>query len=184
MAKAAQHKEKIVRSAVRLFREKGYAGTGLAEILELSGAPKGSLYHYFPGGKDELTIAAVESAGEVVASTLKTLAAESQSPQEFVQHYCHLLAGWMEASNYKAGCPIATVILETVPKSVELTQACQAVYESWTTIIASVYLNAGHSETESFKKAKQIMALIQGRLLLTRLYQSTELLRDCDNILV
>ncbi|HXA37556.1 MAG TPA: helix-turn-helix domain-containing protein, partial [Phenylobacterium sp.] len=77
MAMPAQHRQAIVRAAVALFRKQGFAATGLAEILERSGAPKGSLYHYFPGGKGELGEAVVRQAGATVTDTLSRLRDEA-----------------------------------------------------------------------------------------------------------
>ncbi len=59
MPNIAKHKDNIVVAAMSLFRRQGYASTGLNQILQESGAPKGSLYHYFPGGKEQLGLAAV-----------------------------------------------------------------------------------------------------------------------------
>jgi TetR/AcrR family transcriptional repressor of lmrAB and yxaGH operons len=63
MSAAAKHRDAIVQSAVALFRKQGYAGTGLSDILGASGAPKGSLYYYFPNGKISIGVAAIEFAG-------------------------------------------------------------------------------------------------------------------------
>ena len=71
MAATALHKESLIRTAMRLFRRQGYASTGLNQILAESGAPKGSLYHYFPGGKEELAVAAVTLAGSMVKQLLE-----------------------------------------------------------------------------------------------------------------
>ena len=101
MAAAAKHRDALLAASVRLFRQKGYAGTGLSEILQESGAPKGSLYHYFPGGKVEIGAEAVQLAGKTVTRTLKDLAAKTDGPGALVSHYLDLLAGWMAASDYR-----------------------------------------------------------------------------------
>jgi len=64
MGKAAIHKASLVRAAMRLFRRQGFASTGLQQILSASGAPKGSLYHYFPNGKEALGAAAIELSAD------------------------------------------------------------------------------------------------------------------------
>jgi TetR/AcrR family transcriptional repressor of lmrAB and yxaGH operons len=69
-----KHRQPIVNAAVTLFRQQGYAGTGLNDIVDASGAPKGSLYHYFPAGKATIAVAAVEEAGRRVAETMAKLA--------------------------------------------------------------------------------------------------------------
>ena len=178
MATVALHRDKLIQAAIRLYREKGYANTGLSEILKLSGAPKGSLYHYFPGGKEELTAIAVTVAGQVVARTLLDLLEQSSSPQAFVAAYCELLAGWMEGSRFKSGCPIATTVLEAVPFSARITQACQAAFGQWINIIAPVFERAGLGKQEAQNQAEHVIATIEGALLLARLQQSAVPIRN------
>src|ERR1700678_1862321 len=106
MAMPAQHRQALIRAAVALFRKQGFAATGLSEILARSGAPKGSLYHYFPGGKAELGEAAVRQAGATVTHTLGALRDQAPNAAELIRRYVDLLATWMRKSNWRDGCPI------------------------------------------------------------------------------
>ena len=115
MARAALHKENLVRTAMRLFRRQGYASTGLQQIVAESGAPKGSLYHYFPNGKEALGEAAVTLAGRLVREMLEGHAAKHADPVAFLRAYCRTMAGWMKESRFRSGCPVATTLLETAP---------------------------------------------------------------------
>ena len=85
MSRAAQHKDNLVQTAMRLFRRRGYASIGLQEILQESGAPKGSLYHYFPEGKVSLGAAAVDLAGQMINELLTDLANRHKKPEQFVK---------------------------------------------------------------------------------------------------
>ena len=85
MAQLPRHRRAIVETAVRLFRKQGYAATGLNQIVEESGAPKGSLYHYFPDGKLAIAAEAVRLAGETVQRTLTELAEQNARLVEAVQ---------------------------------------------------------------------------------------------------
>ena len=100
MAAAAKHREALLAASVRLFRQKGYAATGLAEILAESGAPKGSLYHYFPGGKAEIGAEAVKLAGKTVTRTLKELAEDDTDD--------FMAASWADPKALKRGLTGAT----------------------------------------------------------------------------
>jgi len=82
-----------VRAAATLFRRNGYAATGINEIAELAGAPKGSLYHYFPDGKQQIGEAAVRLAGKSVVVTLEKLELQHETTAAVIQAYCRLLAG-------------------------------------------------------------------------------------------
>jgi TetR/AcrR family transcriptional regulator, lmrAB and yxaGH operons repressor len=178
MANAAQHKDNLVRTAMRLFRQQGYASTGLQQILAESGAPKGSLYHYFPNGKEALGRAAVELAGDLIAEMLSGLAARHKQPKTFVKAYCEVMAGWMEESEFRSGCPIATTMLETAPHSPALTEAGNRAIDRWIEIAASVFANAGASQREAKTKAQLLVATMEGALLLARIRQSPRPILD------
>ena len=105
MAAKPKHRDAIVQAAVTLFRRKGYSGTGLNDIVALSGAPKGSLYHYFPRGKAAIAEAAVRSSGRNVAETLNRLAKDHKSAGKLVRAYGTLIGGWMAKSKFVDGSP-------------------------------------------------------------------------------
>src|SRR5262245_17035442 len=172
MANAAQHKDNLVRTAMRLFREQGYASTGLQQILTESGAPKGSLYYYFPDGKEALGRAAVELAGELIAQMLSSLAARHKQPKAFIKAYCEVMAGWMEGSEFRSGCPIATTMLETAPHSPALTEAGARAIDRWIEIAASVFVHAGLPQRGARTRAQLLYATMQGAFLLARIRQS------------
>jgi len=87
MPAVPKHRQPIINTAVTLFRRQGYSRTGLNEIVEMSGAPKGSLYHYFPLGKSSIGVAAVKEAGCRVAATLTKLAEECRSTGELLRRH-------------------------------------------------------------------------------------------------
>ena len=178
MANAAQHKENLVRTAMRLFRQQGYASTGLQQILAESSAPKGSLYHYFPDGKEALGRAAVELAGGLIARMLTGLAERHKQPKAFVKAYCEVMAGWMEESEFRSGCPIATTMLETAPYSPALTEAGARAIDRWIEIVATVFVNAGLSQREAKARAQLLIATMEGALLLARIRQSPRPILD------
>ncbi len=96
MAAAPKHRQGLVRAAASLFRRQGYAGTGTSQILAVSGAPRGSLYHDFPQGKQQIAQAAVEYAGELVTATLARLIEHEPTPRAALREYGRLLAGWLQ----------------------------------------------------------------------------------------
>lgn len=178
MANAAKHKDALVHTAMRLFRQQGYASTGLQQILAESGAPKGSLYHYFPGGKEELAEAAVRLGSKLKGDMLVGHAGRHKSPAAFVKAYCTTMATWMEESEFRSGCPIATTMLETAPDSPELTRAGAEALDHWIGIVAPVFLAAGASKAEARTKAQALIAAMEGALLLARVRQSSRPIMD------
>ncbi|MEQ8282493.1 MAG: TetR/AcrR family transcriptional regulator [Parvibaculum sp.] len=178
MGAAARHREKLIGSAIALFRRKGYAATGLNEILAASGAPKGSLYHYFPKGKEELGAEAVQQAGAAVTATLRQLHDTTETATAFLDAYCALLAGWVEKSGYRDGCPIATTLLETLPQSERIGAAGRAAFDEWTAIIAAVHARDGMGPEAARARAEFDLAAIEGALLLMRVRQSAAPLQN------
>ena len=110
MSAPPRHRGAIVRAAATLFRRNGFAATGINEIAEVSGAPKGSLYHYFPDGKDQIAEAAMRFAGAGLVATLEKLEQEHDIAASMIRAYCRLLAGWMAKSGFRDGCPISTTL--------------------------------------------------------------------------
>lgn len=164
---------------MRLFREQGYASTGLQQILAESGAPKGSLYYYFPGGKEELGRAAIEHAGTRIAEMLSEAEARHpDDPAAFVTRYCKTMAGWMKESGFQSGCPVATTLLETAPQSPEMTAAGNRVFDSWIEIMARVFAADGSPRRSARRQAEQLLASMQGALLLARVRRSVRPILD------
>jgi TetR/AcrR family transcriptional repressor of lmrAB and yxaGH operons len=174
LGKARIHRDNLVAAAVRLFRRQGYASTGLQQILLESGAPKGSLYHYFPAGKEAVGEAAVELAGRLVAETLEALAAEHADPGAFVEAWFSQYADWMAASDYGSGCPIATTLLETAPRSRPITAAGLLAVERWAGIVARVLARTGMPPDRARDHARRAIAALEGALILARIEQSRE----------
>lgn len=172
MARAAKHKQELVRTAMRLFRRQGYASTGLQQIVDESGAPKGSLYHYFPSGKEALAEAAVEMAGGMIRQMLEAHAARALAPKSFVQAWCRTMAGWMEESGFQSGCPIATTLLETAPRSRAVSAAGRRAVDGWIDVIAGVLESDGSARREARRRAELLVAAMEGALILSRIRQS------------
>lgn len=178
MPDAARHKENLVRTAMRLFRRQGYASSGLAQILAESGAPKGSLYHYFPEGKEALGEAAVVLAGDKIREMLEGHAERHRSPASFLRAYARTMAGWMEESGFESGCPIATTLLETAPGSARIREAGERAIDGWAGVIGGVFERAGLPRARSRRRARLVVSAMEGALIVARVQQSTRPIQD------
>jgi TetR/AcrR family transcriptional repressor of lmrAB and yxaGH operons len=183
VANVAKHKENLVRAAMRLFRRQGYASTGLQQILAESGAPKGSLYHYFPSGKEAVGAAAVGMAAGMVRAMLVDLAARHPDPPAFLRAYCRVMAGWMKESGFRSGCPIATTLLENAPQSPTITAAGQRAVDGWIEVVAGVLANGGMKRREALRRAQVIVAAMEGALILSRVRRSTRPILDVATLI-
>jgi len=177
------HKEKLVRTAMRLFRRQGYASTGLQQIVAESGAPKGSLYHYFPSGKKALGEAAVTLAGGMILEMLSELAARHPEPKAFLRAYCRVMAEWMAESGFRSGCPVATTLLETAPGSPAITAAGARALDGWIGVVAGVLSDGGMAPREARSRAQLIVAAMEGALLLSRVRRSTRPILDVAKLI-
>lgn len=168
-----RHRQPIVDAAVRLFRRQGYAGTGLNDIVDASGAPKGSLYHYFPAGKASIAVAAVEEAGRRVAETMTSLANETRSTGDLLRAHARLLSGWMRKSGFKDGCPITTVLLELAPKERAVAEAGRKAYAARIDVLKRKLISDGFSPVGAGRLAVLCVSALQGALIQARVDRSS-----------
>lgn len=177
MSSHPNHREHLIQAALRLFRRQGYAGTGLREILEHSKAPKGSLYHYFPGGKEELGREALAAGGRAVERTLDGILASTRTGDEFILRYMHGLADWLAQSGFRDGCPIATTILELAPDSTPISEAGKAAIDRWIERISQAFIRDGMQEQVARDRALLTVAVTEGALIVARAQRSAEPIR-------
>ena len=155
-----------------LFRQRGFARTGLNDIVDTSGAPKGSLYHYFPLGKSSIAVAAVEEAGRRVVATLEKLASECGSTGELLRAHARLLAGWMQKSGFRNGCPITTVLLELAPHERAVSEAGRKAYAARLSILSRKLVEDGFAKARADALAVLCTSALQGALIQARIERS------------
>jgi TetR/AcrR family transcriptional repressor of lmrAB and yxaGH operons len=172
MPAVPRHRQPIINAAVTLFRRQGFARTGLNDIVDVSGAPKGSLYHYFPDGKSSIAVAAVEEAGRRVAATVAKLADECGSTGELLRAHARLLAGWMRGSGFRNGCPITTVLLELAPRERAVSDAGRKAYAARIAILRERLVADGFARPRAEALAVLCTSALQGALIQARVERS------------
>jgi AcrR family transcriptional regulator len=169
----AEVRQRMVRSAARLFGERGFAGAGLRDVVAHSAAPRGSIYHHFPGGKAQLAQEAVDLAADAATVPLRG----APDPVAAL-HAC--LDGWrqrLEASDFQAGSTLAAVA--TTPADVSGTrEAAAAAYERWSETFADVLRESGVRRKKAARLATLASAAIEGALVLCRARRDTAPLDD------
>ncbi|MEU9116042.1 TetR/AcrR family transcriptional regulator [Streptomyces sp. NPDC048483] len=168
--KGAETRDRLLDATQDLVETGGYAGAGLNQVIALSGAPRGSLYFHFPGGKDQLVGESVRRAGRTIGDALAGLADAGPSVAEFVDGVLRLLGDRLEESGWRRGCPVATVALETAATSDPLQEACSEVYTAWEEALRARL--DGHPDADDL--AVTILALVEGALLLARAHRNRE----------
>ena len=160
-----------------LLRRRGYAATGVSEIVAASGAPRGSLYFHFPGGKQELAVAAMERTGEQLRGAIAALMDGPDGPGASLGVLVDALADGLQASGYRDGCPIATVALETAAESEPLRDTARRVFAAWTEELARALAAAGADPGTAERRALFVLSAIEGALMLSRARRDTAPLR-------
>jgi len=161
-------REAFIASTGRLLRRQGYAATGLNEIVSASGAPKGSLYFHFPGGKEELAAAAMERTGEELRRAIAVVIASRPRAADSLSALIDGLGAGLEASGFRDGCPIATVTLEAAGTSETVRLAAERVFSSWLQTLEQGLRADGLNDQQAARRALLVLAAIEGALLLAR----------------
>lgn len=173
----ANTRERFVAMTARLMGRRGYAGVGLNEIVEKSGAPKGSLYHFFPEGKEQLATAAIDWAADCFDATLVAAVAQGGSAADAIGILTVQFSTWLEESKFRDGSPLTIVAVETGAFIEPLRLACQRGYQSAVDVLADQLRRDGKPAKEASDLALWAIASLEGAILLARTQQSTEPLR-------
>jgi TetR/AcrR family transcriptional regulator, lmrAB and yxaGH operons repressor len=158
----------FVTATQELLRRRGYAASGLGEIVARSGAPKGSLYFHFPGGKQELAVVAMERSAAQLRDAMVAILDSSEDVNEAIGRLIDALADGLARSDFADGCPIATVALETAGESEAMHAAAQAAFDSWLEVLKERLMRAGADAARAEERALLVLAAIEGGLILAR----------------
>jgi AcrR family transcriptional regulator len=167
-------RQRLVDASAALFQRQGLTGTGIKQILSEAGAPFSSLYHYFPGGKEELASAAIRAAGARYQALVEAM--WDQSP-EVITGTAAVFDGaakTLEATDFAVACPIATVALEVAGTNEPLRQATAEVFESWISAGAARFEAAGVSGGDARALALTVISLLEGAFVLSQALKSTQ----------
>lgn len=183
MPKATDSKGKTLAAAAKLFRQQGYHGTALHDILAASGSPRGSLYFHFPKGKEEIGEAALTIAGEAVRQAIAHAAETSENAEMFVTRIARGMASDLEKSGFSEGCPIATTALEAAAQSDVLGAATRTAFQKWEGEIRRGLERFGIAPEQADWVATAVLSQLEGALLLARTYRSLEPMHRAEQAL-
>lgn len=169
-------KDRILDVTADLFRQYGFTGTGMKQIVAAANAPFGSLYHYFPGGKEELGVAVIHRSGEMYFELFETVVEAAPDLVSGVRDFFAGAALVLRDTDYADACPIATVALEVASRSEPLRQATAEVFESWVTRAAARLADHGVPDDRAREVAILIISALEGAFILCRASRTTEAL--------
>jgi len=165
---------RIGDTAASLFRRDGYSGTGLKRIAAESGAPFGSIYHFFPGGKEELAEHAIRTSGVAYGQLVMSLLDSITDPLESLQHAFEAAAADLEGTDYADACPIATVALEVASSNETLRLATADVFTSWVDAATGWFGRWVPEVATARRLAQSMIMLLEGGFLLSRTLRDRE----------
>ena len=162
----AGHRERMVTSAALLIRERGARPTAIADVLAHSGAPRGSAYHYFPGGRNQLLCEAVDYAADYVSGALSGTEESIEMLDIAVSFYRQGLLG----SDYRAGCPVMAVAVEAGDPQIgaEPVARAAAAFERWRDLIRESLAADGLDRDNAADLATTVIAALEGALVMAR----------------
>ena len=167
-------RDRILDSGGEFFRRQGYAGTGVKQIVEAAGAPLASLYHFFPGGKEQLGAEVILRSGAIYQQLIGAIFDPASDVVMAVGNFFRGAAETLRQTDYADACPIATIALEVASSSEPLREATAEVFESWIAEAAQRFRAAGISTRKARELAIYMIAALEGAFVLSRAMRSTE----------
>lgn len=167
-------RQRIVEAGADLLRVKGYTGTGVKEIVAAAEAPFGSLYHHFPGGKEQLGEEVIRWSGAMYGQLGPLVFDAAPDVVTGVRMFFAGAAEHLEETGWTDACPIATVALEVASTSEPLRLATADVFTSWVDGLAPRFAAAGVPAPRARELALAMVCGLEGAFVLARAWRSTE----------
>jgi AcrR family transcriptional regulator len=167
-------KDRILDSSAELFRRQGYTGTGVKQIAAAARAPFGSLYHFFPGGKEQLGEEVVRWSGAMYLQLFVAVAGGASDVATGVEQFFAGAAETLEDTGYEDACPIATVALEVASTNEPLRIATADVFESWIDAATAWFAAAGIDPRRARELSLHMLSALEGAFVFSRAMRTTE----------
>ena len=160
-----------MRSAAQLIRRKGVSGTGMREIVTEADAPRGSLQHYFPGGKEEIVSDALLWSGEVAARRIHRCLGEltSRTPSALLASIVDIWRRELTEEQFSAGCPLVAAAVDTAATSEQLRQVLRRAFDGWLEPLSKSLVDLGVPLERADNLAIVVIAALEGAIILARI---------------
>jgi AcrR family transcriptional regulator len=177
-------RERIVNASAELFRRQGYNATGIKQIVTEASAPFGSIYHFFPGGKEQLGAETIRTSGALYEQLIPAVFDPAPDPVTGVRWFFAGAAAHLVETNFEDACPIATVALEVASTSERLRQATADVFANWIEAGTKGLKAAGLAEPAAREITVHMVMALEGAFILSRAMRTTEPLEIAGRALV
>ena len=170
-------RDRIVAASLELMRHNGYAGTGVKAILVASDAPYGSLYHHFPGGKEELGAVTIREGGLAYLALVESFFPAGVDVFDAVGEFFAGAAAFVESTEFVDACPIATIAGEIAGTSEPMRNAAAEAFASWLAVLELRFTEAGIGPDRAHELAVEFFCGIEGAFLLSRTTRDADPIR-------
>ena len=174
MPRRTDSRSRMIHAAAELFRQRGYHATTFSDVVRESGAPRGSTYFHFPGGKAELAREAIARAGDEVEEMTGEAARHADDPASLVRAMARILTSRLEHSGYQSGCAIATMVLELAPRDQAFSADFDNVFARWRAALVTRFEALGIAPGRAPALADLTISAFEGAAVLSRAARSTE----------
>jgi TetR/AcrR family transcriptional repressor of lmrAB and yxaGH operons len=175
-AKRGATRQKMLVSGAELLRERGVSGVTLDAVLARSGAPRGSVYHHFPGGRNQFLTETLSFAGDAIAAKIGQTAADGGYAllRKLVEFWDHLLS----ESDFAAGCPVVAAAVGSADDGPLLSEAAGAIFTGWRASLSQAFTQDGFERPAADSLATMCIASLEGAVILCRSTRSSAPLHD------
>ncbi|MGW0118157.1 TetR/AcrR family transcriptional regulator [Streptomyces sp. NPDC003327] len=167
-------RDRIVVAASRLLQRQGYVGTGIKQIAQEAQATLGSVYHFFPGGKEAVAVAAIHHGSEEFATLLREALDSEADAAEAVTACSRQLAEALRASGWTDGCPVTAAALETLGTDSEIQRACADAMRGWEQLVCDKLLRSGFPVESARELASMVISALEGAEVTAQVNRSEE----------
>jgi len=164
----------MIEATIRLLRSQGLNATGINDILAASKAQRGSIYFHFPGGKEQLAVEALRTAGATVSAKIRSALNAERNTTTALRRYVSAYAREIRESDYQRGCPVGNVAMDAAATSPRIREACASIFADWQNLIADRLKDDGVAPKEALRLSEFILSALEGALILCRARRSTE----------
>ena len=173
----APTRERLIAAMTDALQRRGLHGVGLAELLQVAQAPKGVLYHHFPGGKTELAVAAIDAVVAHIDASLQRLQQRPGTALDALRQWLTQAGQHLQRSGFERGCPLATVALESTPQDEAIRAAVARGFALLRERLAQVLVQAGVNAARAPGLAALVVSAYEGALMQARVAGDTQALR-------
>ena len=164
----------MITAARRLFRERGYLGTAFSDVLAASGAPRGSVYFHFPGGKEELGAEVAIAHGADTVAQINRAAARAESVEELLTIFLTQSRDRLVTSGYREGCAVAPMVVELTPGAAPIADVIGAGFRDSLAVLAARLVERGVPAERAASLAATTLAGLEGALIVARAVRAPE----------